>query len=276
MGAFGGPPEPVRRVEQIRIPRPDGSEIQGQLYIPDPAAPVPVMVYLHGGGWALGNHMAVDSPVRALANRSGCAMLAIDYRLSPEHKYPAALDDVHRTLQWIAENATGWGLDPLRVAVGGDSSGANLSTAVSLLCRDQGGPPIAFQLLVYPVLDHIYETDSYQRFGDGTLSALSRADVAWFHSLYINDPAELDLPYVSPLRAENLVGLPRTLLIAAELDPLTQEGLEYARRLEQAGVPVEKRVYPGMFHGFWWMPGVLAEAREAIEYVSGKIREALM
>jgi acetyl esterase len=272
---LGGQPEPVARVEAVTVPGPDGSGIEGHLYIPNSPAPLPVLVYLHGGGWALGNHTCVDSLARMLANRSGCAILSMDYRLAPENKYPAALNDVFQTLEWAAANAPNVGLDPHRIGVGGDSSGANLATAVSLLCRNRGGPPLALQLLVYPVVDHNYDNQSHQRFGDPSLSALGRADVIWFHQLYANTPEDLDEPCLSPLRAKSLAGLPRTLLVAAEIDPLFQEGLEYSQRLAQEGVPVERKVYPGMFHGFWRMPGALSEAREAIEYAAARMREVM-
>lgn len=275
MKPFAGPPEPVAHVEPICLLGPSTSGLAAELYRPESSGPLPVMIYLHGGGWVLGNHTGVDALVRTLVNRSGCAILSMDYRLAPEHKYPAALKDVHYALQWMVAHADQWGLDAKRLAVGGDSSGANLAAAVSLLCRDQGGPPLAFQLLVYPVLDHNYRTDSYRRFGDGILSALSCDDVIWFHHHYVHRPEELDLPYVSPLRAESFAHLPRTLLVNAEIDPLLDDSLEYAQRLKQAGVPVELQIYPGMFHGFWRMGGVLAEARQAIEYVAGKLEEAM-
>lgn len=272
---LGGQPEPVARVEAVTVPGPDGRGLDGHMYIPDFPLASTVVVYLHGGGWALGDHTCVDSVVRMLANRSGCAILSMDYRLAPENKYPAALNDVFHTIQWTVANATRFGLDPQRVCVGGDSSGANLAAAVSLFCRDRGGPALALQLLVYPCLDHNYDNDSYQRFGDPSLSALGRADVIWFHQLYANVPGDLDEPYLSPFRAESLKGLPRTLFVAAEIDPLFQEGQEYAQRLAAEGVPIERMVYPGMFHGFWRMPGVLSEARSAIKYVAARMQEAM-
>ena len=226
-------------------------------------------------GWVLGNYTGVDTLARALVNRSGCAILSIDYRLAPENKYPAALEDVDRALGWIMANAKQWGLNSKCLAVGGDSSGANLAAAASLLCRDRSRPTLAFQLLVYPALDHNYDNGSYQRYGDGISSALSRADVVWFHSHYVSQPKELDLPYVSPLRAGSLAGMPRTLLICAEIDPLLDESVEYARRLEEAGVPVDLQVYPGMFHGFWRMRGVITEAQQAIDYAAAKMNEAM-
>jgi acetyl esterase len=171
--------------------------------------------------------------------------------------------------------AAKWGLDSNRVAVGGDSSGANLAAAATLLCRDRGDSPIVFQLLVYPALDRNYESSSYQAFGDGTLSALSTADVMWFHNHYVNRPEDLELPHVSPLRAKSLVNLPRTLLICAEIDPLLDDSINYARRLELAGVPVEMQIIPGMFHGFWRMAGVLAEARQALDLAGDRMRHAM-
>jgi acetyl esterase len=137
------------------------------------------------------------------------------------------------------------------------------------------GPPLVFQLLVYPALDRNYLTPSYRFFGDGALSAMSTADVVWFHNHYVNRPDDLDNPYVSPLRAESLVGLPRTLLICAEIDPLLDDGIEYARRLEHEGVRVEVQVYRGMFHGFWRMGGVLAEARQALNLAGERMRQAM-
>jgi len=171
------------------------------------------MVYMHGGGWVLGDYTGVDvlSPARRLANRSKCAILSVNYRLAPEHKYPSALDDVDSVLKWVKANAMQWALDADRLAVGGDSSGANLAAAASLQPRDRGGPLLAFQLLVYPALDHNYHTASYNRFGDGELSLLSRADVMWFHNHYVSRSEELDLPYVSPLRAASFLRLPTFL-----------------------------------------------------------------
>jgi acetyl esterase len=275
MKLFAIPQEPVRRVEQIHIPGRDGSDIPAQLYIPDSPGPVPTMIYMHGGGWVIGNHTSVDELVRALVNRSGCAALSVDYRLAPEHKFPAALNDVQSAISWVIDNASTWGLDRDRLAVGGDSSGANLAAAASLFCRDNGGPPLAFQLLVYPALDRNYLTTSYQSFGDGALSALSTADVMWFHNHYVNRPEDLEDPYCSPLRAESLAGLPPTLLICAEIDPLLDDSVEYAQRLGQVGVPVEMHVYPGMFHGFWRMGGVLAEARQALGLAGERMRHAM-
>jgi acetyl esterase len=275
MKMFAGPQEPVGRVEQVHIAGRDGSDIRAQLYIPDSPEPVPTMVYMHGGGWVIGNHTSVDELVRVLVNRSGCAALSVDYRLAPEHKFPAALNDVQSALLWVIDNASTWGLDRNRLAVGGDSSGANLAAAASLFCRDHGGPPLVFQLLVHPALDRNYLTTSYQFFGDGVLSALSTADVMSFHNHYVNRPEDLENPYVSPLRAESLAGLPRTLLICAEIDPLLDDSIEYAQRLGQVGVPVEMHVYPGMFHGFWRMGGVLAEARQALNLAGERMRQAM-
>jgi acetyl esterase len=208
----------------------------------------------------------VDSLVRTLVMRSGWAILSIDYRLAPEHRYPAALEDVLYALKWVIASADQWGFDLECVAVGGDSSRANLAAAASLHRRDQAGPQLASQLLVYPALDHDYQTESYRRFGDGLLSALSRDDVAWFQDQYVHGAEELDSPYVSPLHANSFANLPSTLLICAEIDPLVDEGLEYARRPANEKVPVDVRVYAGMFHGFWRMGG-LDEARKAIDDV---------
>jgi acetyl esterase len=264
--ALAGPPEPVSRVENVVVPGADRADLLGKLYIPDAPPLLPVMVYMHGGGWTTGDYTLVDPIVRALANRSGYAILSLDYRLGPENKYPAAVEDVYDTVRWVVENANDWGLDPHSIGVGGDSSGGNLAAAVTLLCRDRGGPQLSFQLLVYPALDHHYQNESFQRFGDGLSSALSREDIAWFHQLYANSLEELDLPYLSPLRAASLAGVPRALLVQAEIDPLFQEGVEYADRLAAAGVPTERRVFPGMFHGFWRAAGVLEDARNAIDF----------
>jgi acetyl esterase len=267
---LAGPLQPIVRFEQIRLPN-----TEAFLYVPESSAPVPVLIYMHGGGWVLGQAAGVDSLARMLANGSGCAVLSVNYRLAPEHKYPAALDDVLSAISWVRTNAQHFGINEQRIALGGDSSGANLAAAASLFSRDRGGWRPTFQLLIYPVLDHDYETTSYLAFGDGGQSALSRTDVAWFHDQYVGRPEELDSPYVSPLRAQTLQDLPPTLLICAEVDPLVDENEANARRLEQAGVPVELAIYPGMFHGFWRMAGVLTAGRDAIAYAADRLRAVL-
>jgi acetyl esterase len=230
-----------------------------------------LVVYFHAGGWALGDYEYIDTPVRALANRSHCAVLSVNYRLAPEHKYPAAVEDAYAALQWASRHGDEYGWDGQRLAVMGDSAGGTLAAVVALQARDNNGPRIQLQVMVYPVLDHDYETASYRQFGS-SWGVLTRTDMICFHSNYVSHPDQLDLPYVSPLRCTDLSGLPRALLILPEADPLRDEGLRYVGALQKAGVAAEARVYPGMVHGFWQLGSVLPQALTAIEDVANVLR----
>jgi acetyl esterase len=266
---LAGDPEPVARIEDIRIP--GNPEIPVRLYLPDGQRPLPVVVYFHGGGWIAGSCDDSDAPVRMLANRSGCAIVSVGYRLAPENKYPAALDDSYAAVKWASENGDGFGWDGRKLAVAGDSAGGNLAAAVVLRARDEDGPAIRFQVMVYPVLDHDYENGSYKQFGE-SWGIITRNDMASFHCQYVSHPNQLDLPYVSPCRCTDLSGLPNALIILAEADPLRDEALDYARRLQASGVAVENKVYTGMIHGFWQMGGVLPQGRDAIEKAGRDLR----
>jgi acetyl esterase len=272
MRPLAGEPEPVALVQDVLIP--GSPDIPARLYVPEGDRPVPVVLYFHAGGWALGTYEDIDTPVRALANQSGCAVLSVNYRLAPEHKYPAAVDDAYSALQWASRNGQEHGFDGHRLAVMGDSVGGTLATVVSLRARDESGPPIRLQVMVYPVLDHDYDTDSYRQFGSDW-GVLTRTDMMWFHCHYVSHPDQLDLSYVSPLRSSDLTNLPEALIILPEADPLRDEGLRYAERLRQAGVAAEVRVYPGMVHGFWQLGGVIPQGLTAIEHAAGVLRSRL-
>jgi len=188
----------------------------------------------------------------------------VDYRLAPEHKFPAAVDDSYAATLWVAANAEKLGIDARCIAVGGDSAGGNLATVIAMRCRDAGRPALAAQLLIYPVTDvSTFETGSHREFAEGYF--LSRAAMQWFTGHYLASADQKSHPEASPLLASNLSGLPPALVITAEFDPLRDEGEAYAERLKQAGVPVTVRRYPGMIHGFVSMQGVLAVGREAIQ-----------
>lgn len=272
MRPLAGEPESVAHVEDIVIPGPPA--IPARVYVPHRKGPLPIIVYFHAGGWALGEYMDIDTPVRALANRSGCAILSVNYRLAPEHKYPAAVEDAYGAVQWASQSGEQFGWDGQRLAVMGDSAGGTLATVACLRARDEGGPPIRLQVMVYPVLDHNYDTESYQQFGS-SWGVLTNTDMTWFHCHYLSHPDQLNLPYVSPLRSTELTGMPEALLILPEADPLRDEGLLYAERLRNAGVTTDARVYPGMIHGFWQMGAVLPQALAAIDYAASVLRSRL-
>ena len=273
MRALAGEPERIAHIEDLLIPGPP--DIPARLYLPEGDRPFPVVVYFHAGGWALGTYDDIDTPVRALANRSGCAILSVNYRLAPEHKYPAAVDDAYAAVRWASRNGERYGFDGQRLAVMGDSAGGTLATVASMRARDESGPTIRLQVMVYPVLDHDYETDSYRQFGS-RWGVVTRTDMVWFHCHYVSHPDELDLPYVSPLRSRDLANLPEALIILAEADPLRDEGLRYAELLREAGVPAEARVYPGMVHGFWQLGGVIPQGLTAIEDAARVLRSRLL
>ncbi|HEV7735220.1 MAG TPA: alpha/beta hydrolase [Candidatus Binatia bacterium] len=270
LASMQGAGEAVAHVEDIRIPGP-GGDIPARLYRPAGDA-LPLLVYFHGGGWVIGSLESHDALCRTLANAAGCAVLSIDYRLAPEHRYPAAADDCYAATVWAVANARALGTDPARVAIGGDSAGGNLTAVTALRACDQGTPALRFQLLVYPVTDHRYDTASYRENAEGYL--LSRTDMVWFwdHYLGTNDGTE---PYASPLRATNLAGLPPALVITAGFDPLRDEGEAYAERLKKAGIPVTLTRYDGMIHGFFGMGAQLDEAKRAIGQAATALRAAL-
>jgi acetyl esterase len=266
---LAGEPEPVARVEDYRIP--GNPDVPVRLYVPDTAQRPPVIVYFHGGGWISGDCANIDAPVRALANGSSCALVSVNYRLAPEFKYPAALDDAYSAVTWVAKSDGEFGWDASKLAVAGDSVGGNLAAAVALRSRDLNGPAIAFQLLVYPILDHDYETESYRLFGS-SWGILTRTDSIWYHCHYVNHPDELDLAYVSPLRCSDLTRLPEALVLLPEVDPLKDEGLLYVRRLKEAGVAATAKVYPGSVHGFWQFGAIMPEAAVAVEDAAQALR----
>lgn len=264
-------PEPVARVEDRKIPGPAG-EIPVRIYTPSGSGPFPVLVYFHGGGWVIGDLDSHDGVCRSLTNKVGCIVVSVDYRLAPEHKFPAAADDSYAATRWVAENAASFNGDPSRIAVGGDSAGGNLAAAVALMARDKGGPALSYQLLIYPVTDYSFSTPSYHENGEGY--GLTKDSMVWFWNHYLSSPSDGDNPYASPLRAKNLSGLPPAMVITAEYDPLRDEGEAYGMRLQQAGVPTVCSRYDGMHHGFFSMAAMLDKGRQAMDDATAALRSA--
>lgn len=265
--------EPVARVEDRTIPGPAG-EIPVRIYSPDatPGTPRPVLAWFHGGGWVIGNLDGADPACRMIANAAGCVVVSVDYRLAPEHKYPAAAEDCLAATDWVSANAGSLGADPTRLAVGGDSAGGNLAAVVTQLAKDMGGPAIKFQLLVYPVTDHGFGTSSYQENAEGYL--LTKASMEWFWGHYLNHEGEGAHPKASPLRASDLSGLPPAWVITAEFDPLRDEGEAYAAALRAAGVKVEHKRYDGQIHGFF-ANAVIDDGIAAVKDAARALREGL-
>ncbi len=260
--SYAGLPETIAKVEDRTILSATG-ELPLRIYTPEGQAPFPVLVFFHGGGWTTGDLDTMDTPLRALTNRVGCVVVSVDYRLAPEHKFPAAIEDAYTATRWVAENASAVQGDPTRIAVGGDSAGGNLAAAVALMARERGGPFLIYQLLVCPVTNHDFNTASYQENGDGYL--LTKNSMVWFWNHYLKDEDDGRHPYASPLQAQDLSGLPPALVITAEYDPLRDEGEAYAARLQKAGVSVVIKRYEGMIHGFFEMAALLDTSRLAIE-----------
>lgn len=265
--------EEVERVDDRHIPGAD-HDIAIRVYTPHAAVGEAhgVLVWLHGGGWVIGDLDTADATCRALANRAGCVVVSVDYRLAPEHLAPAALDDCMTAVAWTVENFELLGVDATKVAVGGDSAGGNLAALVCQRVRDDFGPEIDFQLLVYPVTDLTLSHPSIDENADGYF--LTKATMEWFVAHYLGaaDPKD---PRVSPLHAADLRGLPPALVITAEYDPLRDEGEAYAARLQEAGVPTQLSRYDGQIHGFMSMPAMLDDAKDALDRAGAALRAAL-
>jgi acetyl esterase len=272
MNVLLGQGEEVAHVEDREIPGPAGA-IPTCLYRAAGTTPLPLLVYFHGGGWVLGGLASHDVLCRSLANASGCAVLAIDYRLAPEHTFPAAVNDCYAAASWAVASAKSLGADAARVAVGGDSAGGNLTAVVAQLARDRGGPALRFQLLVYPATDANTDTPSYHENATGYFLELE--GMRWFYDHYLPAGTDRTDPRVSPMRTADLHGLPQTLVITAEFDPLRDEGEAYAARLREAGVPVTLTRYHGMIHGFFGMGPLLDQGKRAVLEAAAALRTAL-
>ena len=260
----------MESVRDIVIPSQAGG-MPARLYSPSASAPG-LVVYFHGGGWVVGTLDGWDASVRNLAAASGCDVVSVDYRLAPEHVFPAAADDAYDALVWAASAE---GLAAGRpIVIAGDSAGGNLAAVSALRARDFGGPPIALQVLVYPVVDCDLDRRSYHEC-DGDELILNRRDMVWFWDHYAPDPAARVNPYASPLRASSLSGLPPAYVVTAEHDPLRDEGFAYADRLRAARVPVEHRHYGSQIHAFFTFTGVLDDADKAVTEAGSTIRAAV-
>jgi len=266
------PDVPLASVEDRSIPGP-GGEIPIRIYKPEGPGPLPALLYFHGGGWVIGSIETHDASCRELAAKAGCAVVSVEYRLAPEHRYPAAAEDCYAATCWLAEQGSAVGIDPERLAAGGDSAGGNLTAVVAQMARDRGGPQLRLQLLLYPVTDTDFERPSYVENGEGYL--LEAVAMKWFFDHYAPEPGQRREAYCSPLRATDLAGLPPALVITAEFDPLRDEGEAYADGLKAAGVPTTQTRYDGMTHGFFGMGAIVEGAREAVDQAAAALREAL-
>jgi acetyl esterase len=257
------PPE-LKSVEPLSIPAPHGS-IPARVYTPK--APrlagglAPCLVFFHGGGWVIGDLDSHDVVCRKLADEGQLIVISVDYRLAPEHKFPAAVDDAIAATQWIAANAKQLGIDAERLTVGGDSAGGNLAAVVAIAARDGNGPAIAGQVLIYPAIDFAMTHSSHSE--PETSILLTHSVIKWFRDHYLTGAADVHDWRASPARAKTLIGLPPAFVLTAGADPLRDEGDEYADRLKQAGVAVTYRHFPGQFHGFFTMGKLLQQANVA-------------
>ena len=256
--------------EDRTIPGPSG-DIPVRIYRPEGDGPFPVVVFFHGGGFVIGSIASHDAICRSLCQKSGAVFISVEYRLAPEHPFPAAPEDCYAATMWVSEHGAELGVNPSRLAVVGDSAGGNLAAVVCLMAKERGGPPIAFQALVYPVTDHV-ETASRAANAEGYL--LTTAAMDWFIDHYADDEARKN-PWCAPLRAMDLGGLPSALVVTAEYDPLRDEGEAYGRRLQEASVPVSVSRYEGMVHGFLSMTALVPKAVDAEDEVAQALRRML-
>ena len=261
----------VANVEDRSIPGP-GVRVPVRIYTPTGQGPFPVLLWFHGGGWVLGSINSQDAACRNLTNAADCVVVSVDYRLTPEAKFPEPLQDCYAATSWVAKNASTFNADGSRVAVGGASAGGNLAAAVALMARDGGGPALVHQLLAYPVTDSGMDTESHRLFADGY--GLTRKAMEWYWSLYLKDEADAASPLAAPMRAKDLSGLPPTLMMTAEFDPLRDEGEAYAARLEQAGVPTTCIRYDGLIHGFFGRLADFDKAKVAVADAASALKAA--
>ena len=252
---------PVGRVEERSIPGP-ASDIRLRLYWPSAAAPLPAIVYYHGGGHVIGSLDTHDLVARNLSAGVGALVASVDYRMGPEHKFPAAVEDSFSALQWVHANAQEIGADPGRIGVHGDSAGANLAAVVALLARAAGGPRLRLQSLVYPVADLDLAGSSYEKYAQG-YGLLTREAMVWFRNHYLRSPRDAEDWRASPIKAASFAGVAPAIVITAECDVLHDDGERYAAALRAAGVPVEYKEYPGMIHGFFGMMPAVDDAMNA-------------
>jgi acetyl esterase len=257
------PPE-LKSVEPLAIPAPHGT-IPARVYTPKTprlaGGLAPCLVFFHGGGWVIGDLDSHDVVCRKLADEGRLIVISVDYRLAPEHKFPAAIDDAIAATKWIADHARTLGIDAARLLVGGDSAGGNLAAVVTIAARDGNGPAIAGQVLIYPAIDFAMTHPSHRE--PETSILLTHTVIKWFRDHYLNGAADVHDWRASPARAKTLIGLPPAYVLTAGADPLRDEGDEYADRLKQAGVAVTWRHFPGQFHGFFTMGKLLQQANVA-------------
>lgn len=261
-------PPPVAVVRDLAFDGPAG-EVPVRVYR-DAEPPAPAVVFYHGGGWTLGTLDSSGDLCRRLTRRAGCLVVSVDYRLAPEHPFPAPLEDAYAALEWTAEAATDLGGNPDRLSVAGTSAGGGLAAAVARRATEHGGPALDHQVLLYPMLDRDQSRDSYAENADGPL--LTAADIAWFWEQYCPSPVTAANPYAAPLRADGFAGLPPATVVTAGNDPLRDEGVAYAEVLDAAGVPVAHRHYPSMAHGFLSLADVVEVADVAFDDVAADVR----
>lgn len=278
---MGGRPAPIGEIVDRTIEGPGqgpgdgpGGQLRVRVYRPagSVARLLPAILYLHGGGWVMGSLEGYDLASRYFCARSGCVVVVPEYRLAPEHRFPAGLDDAVAAFRWLARDATGLGIDPARLVIAGDSAGGNLAAAATLRLRDDERRA-CLQWLIYPVTDLGFETASYRSCGDGFL--LTRAAMEWFRGHYLADPAEVADPMASPLRAPDLAGLPPALVYTAGLDPLRDEGKAYADRLTAAGAKTIHREFESLTHGFVGLRGTIHSAARAMDDMVAGLRHEL-
>lgn len=262
----------LARVQDIAIPARDGARLPARLYAPSTEAGLPVLLYLHGGGFTIGSVQTHDILCRQIAHLAGCAVVSLDYRLAPEHPFPTAINDAWDALQWLANNGAGLGLDTTRMAVGGDSAGGTLAAACAVMARD-AGLALQLQVLIYPGTCAHQDTDSHFRYAHGLV--LERAGIQWFFDNYVRSSADREDWRFAPLLAPDVEGVAPAFVCLAELDPLVDEGVQYADMLRMAGVPVDLEIYRGVTHEFIKMGRVIPEARQAHADIAAALRAAL-
>jgi acetyl esterase len=269
---LAGPEQPLHRVEDRTVPGPAGA-IPIRVYTPGPEPGRPGLVFFHGGGHVLGDLDMTDRQCRQIAHRAQCVVVSVDYRLAPEHPFPAAVEDASAATRYVAAHADEFGIDPGALAVGGESGGANLAAVTTLIARDRGAPRLAFQLLVYPMVDFDDDSPSMREFAEGHF--ITKPLLEYFSRHYLPDPGARRHPHASPLRAASHEGVPPAFILTAECDPLRDQGEAYAAKLEAAGVDVRLRRYDGMFHPFFSLGGIIDAGQTAVNDAADALRAAL-